>query len=133
MQVNILKKRGGKNADELTNNIMAKIFLDELATDFSFRGKQKKRPFLELTICSCIIGKYSILFHFLKRLPVILFVLYLKNLFIFNIIIAFFRSCNYRRGKYKRELSPKTNGKMVGKCSSPLIEKKVSFIGILFS
>nr|XP_012218331.1 PREDICTED: uncharacterized protein LOC105669785 [Linepithema humile] len=50
-----LMKRGGKNVEDLTNNIMAKVFTNELASDFSMRGKQKKKTLLDFKIASCII------------------------------------------------------------------------------
>lgn len=56
-------KRGRRNMEDLTNNIMAKVFTDELASDFSMRGKQKKKALLDFEITSCIIGKYLFLIY----------------------------------------------------------------------
>lgn len=69
-------KRGGKNAEKLTNNIMAKLVTDDLATNFSLKGKQKKKTFMDLRIFSCIIGKYLFLYNSFKSLFIIKFLMY---------------------------------------------------------
>jgi hypothetical protein len=61
-------KWGEKNVEDLTNNIMAKVFTDELASNFTMQGKQKKKALLDFKVTSYIIGKY-------------LFLIYLKSSF----------------------------------------------------
>ncbi|XP_039308858.1 uncharacterized protein LOC120358505 [Solenopsis invicta] len=53
-EINALMKRGGKNVEDLTNNIMTKVFTNELASNFSMQGKQKKKALLDFTVTSCI-------------------------------------------------------------------------------
>lgn len=50
--------RGGKNVDEVVNKIMRQIFTNSLACSYSYLGKQKKKPFYNLVLCKCVLGKF---------------------------------------------------------------------------
>ncbi|XP_036139759.1 uncharacterized protein LOC105832204 isoform X2 [Monomorium pharaonis] len=54
----LLAKRGGRNANELINNILAKVFTNSFATQYSYYGKRKKKALSELKITKCIIVAY---------------------------------------------------------------------------
>lgn len=52
---------------------MKQIFTNSLACNYSYFGKQKKKPFYNLISCKCVLGKFfevimkkHILFYILK-------------------------------------------------------------------
>ncbi|XP_036141331.1 uncharacterized protein LOC118648906 [Monomorium pharaonis] len=55
----LLTKRGGRSAYELATNILAKVFTNSFAAQYSYYGKQKKKPLSELKITKCIIEAVS--------------------------------------------------------------------------
>jgi len=43
----------------MVKRLMAKLFTDDLLSNYSFTGKKGKKPFFSLTICSILFGKYT--------------------------------------------------------------------------
>ncbi|XP_023313470.1 uncharacterized protein LOC106655007 [Trichogramma pretiosum] len=54
--IDLLARRGGKDVATLTNNILARVMVDQLAKNFSFKGKQKKTAFSSFVLSNCIIA-----------------------------------------------------------------------------
>ncbi|XP_067203856.1 uncharacterized protein [Linepithema humile] len=51
----LFAKRGGRNAYEITTNILSKAFTNKFACEFSYFGKQKKKALSKFKITKCII------------------------------------------------------------------------------
>lgn len=60
----MMRKRGGCKYTDLTNNIMAKVLSDDLASLYSFCGKQNKSAFKGCILSACIISKYTVFMNF---------------------------------------------------------------------
>jgi len=43
----------------MIKKLMAKLFTDDLLSNYSFSGKKGKKPFYLLVICSILFGKYK--------------------------------------------------------------------------
>ncbi|XP_018398306.1 PREDICTED: uncharacterized protein LOC108776249 [Cyphomyrmex costatus] len=53
--VTFLNKIGGKDSHDLTINILKRTVADELAKQYSWAGKLKKKAFKDLLLCKCIV------------------------------------------------------------------------------
>ncbi|KAF2891095.1 hypothetical protein ILUMI_15078, partial [Ignelater luminosus] len=51
-----LSSVGGKDGTSLTNNIFKRCLTNQLASSFSFRGKGVKKPFVDLSLKSVVVG-----------------------------------------------------------------------------
>ncbi|KYN29916.1 hypothetical protein ALC57_00628 [Trachymyrmex cornetzi] len=57
-EVTFLNNIGGKDSHDLTINILKRTVADELAKQYSWAGKLKKKAFKDLLLCKCIVRKY---------------------------------------------------------------------------
>lgn len=78
LQVNELRKIGGRDLKSVTVNLVKRLFSNEMAQKFSWEGKKKKRRFCDLQLCKMIMGGYAncIVFFFTTlflRIPVRLY------------------------------------------------------------
>ncbi|KAF2891039.1 hypothetical protein ILUMI_15134, partial [Ignelater luminosus] len=51
-----LSSVGGKDGTSLTNNILKRCLTNQLASSFSFREKGVKKPFVDLSLKSVVVG-----------------------------------------------------------------------------
>ena len=114
-------KRGGRNVEDLTNNIMAKVFTDDLASDFSMRGKQKKKALQHLKVTSCIIGKYP---FYLKSLIAILFSSNIWEIFVYVTSVLYFTEAIMASEDTKEDYVQKQMGKWLANAPVRLSRNK---------
>ncbi|XP_014230678.1 uncharacterized protein LOC106658400 [Trichogramma pretiosum] len=54
--IDLLANTGGRDISALTINILSRVMVDEVATNFSFKGKYRKAPFSSLRLTECIMA-----------------------------------------------------------------------------